>query len=109
MALNISNFFIKNIQKNIKFSRHYAKSTHPFTKTWSLINKEIKSGFAQPTDSPQHADVVIVGGGFIGSSAAYWLKTRAGEGLSVVVIEKDTTVSKNKTLFFIIQIQMLIV
>ncbi|CAH2104779.1 unnamed protein product [Euphydryas editha] len=90
MAMNISNFFIKNIQKSIKFSRQYAKSTHPFTKTWSLINEEIKSGFKQQTDYPQHADVVIIGGGFIGSSVAYWLKTRAGEGLSVAVIEKDT-------------------
>ncbi|KPJ11772.1 hypothetical protein RR48_08078 [Papilio machaon] len=43
---------------------------------------------------PEHADVVIIGGGFIGSSVGYWLKTRAGSGLSVVVLEKDLSYSK---------------
>lgn len=42
---------------------------------------------------PRHADVVIIGGGPIGSSAAYWLKEKTGqEGISVVVIEKDLKV-----------------
>lgn len=42
---------------------------------------------------PEHADIVIIGGGFIGSAIAYWLKKRTGEGLTVVVLEKDFTVS----------------
>ncbi|CAG5021462.1 unnamed protein product [Parnassius apollo] len=41
----------------------------------------------------EHADVVIIGGGFIGTSVGYWLKTRAGAGLSVVILEKDLTYS----------------
>lgn len=47
---------------------------------------------------PKHADIVIIGGGAIGSSVAYWLKEKSGfEGLRVVVIEKDTTYSKCST------------
>ncbi|KAJ2953547.1 hypothetical protein O0L34_g1149 [Tuta absoluta] len=55
---------------------------------------------------PTHADIVIIGGGFIGASVAYWLKNRAGEGLSVVVFEKDPSyrnVHTNVTLGTIIQ------
>jgi FAD-dependent oxidoreductase domain-containing protein 1 len=40
-----------------------------------------------------HCDVVVIGGGGMGSSIAYWLKKRAREGLNVVVVEKDPTVS----------------
>lgn len=49
----------------------------------------------KPQHYPEHADVVIIGGGFIGSSVAYWLKTKASHGLSVVVIEKDLSVSSD--------------
>ncbi|XP_018567929.1 FAD-dependent oxidoreductase domain-containing protein 1 [Anoplophora glabripennis] len=47
---------------------------------------------------PKHADIVIIGGGAIGSSIAYWLKEKSGyEGVRVVVIEKDTTYAKCST------------
>ncbi|EDW63691.1 FAD-dependent oxidoreductase domain-containing protein 1 [Drosophila virilis] len=36
-----------------------------------------------------HCDVLIIGGGGIGSSIAYWLKQKARDGLNVVVVEKD--------------------
>lgn len=45
------------------------------------------------TSYPYHADVVIIGGAAMGSSIAYWIKKIAGEGLSVLVIEKDPSVS----------------
>lgn len=38
-----------------------------------------------------HCDVLIIGGGGIGSSIAYWLKSRANDALNVVVVEKDPT------------------
>ncbi|XP_014286238.1 FAD-dependent oxidoreductase domain-containing protein 1 isoform X2 [Halyomorpha halys] len=40
---------------------------------------------------PRHCDVLVIGGGCMGSSIAYWLKQRALEGLSVVVVERDPT------------------
>lgn len=41
---------------------------------------------------PNYCDVLIVGGGVIGSSIAYWLQQRALNGLHVVVVEKDPSV-----------------
>ncbi|RZB38625.1 FAD-dependent oxidoreductase domain-containing protein 1, partial [Asbolus verrucosus] len=47
---------------------------------------------------PRHADIVIIGGGAIGSSIAYWLKEKTSrEGIRVIVIEKDMTYSKCST------------
>lgn len=40
-----------------------------------------------------HCDVLIIGGGGVGASIAYWLKKRGKDGLNVVVLEKDPTVS----------------
>lgn len=43
---------------------------------------------------PEHSDVVIVGGGVIGLSVAYWLKRlekRRG-AIQVLVVERDNTV-----------------
>lgn len=41
---------------------------------------------------PNYCDILIVGGGVIGSSIAYWLQQRALNGLHVVVVEKDPSV-----------------
>lgn len=47
----------------------------------------------EPTGEFQtHCDVLIVGGGGVGSSIAFWLKKRGHVGLNVVVVEKDPTV-----------------
>ncbi|KAJ3656076.1 hypothetical protein Zmor_015178 [Zophobas morio] len=47
---------------------------------------------------PRHADVLIVGGGAIGSSIAYWLKEKTSrEGIRVIVVEKDMTFAKCST------------
>ena len=40
-----------------------------------------------------HCDVLVIGGGGVGSSVAYWLKRQARNGLNVVVVERDNTVS----------------
>lgn len=51
---------------------------------------------------PERADIVIIGGGVIGWSIAYWLKNknRAQDGVRVVVVEKDPTVSKQGSILF---------
>ncbi|XP_068241387.1 FAD-dependent oxidoreductase domain-containing protein 1-like [Palaemon carinicauda] len=46
---------------------------------------------------PRKCDVLIVGGGAMGSSIAYHLKKEAGKDLSVVVIEADNTYKKAST------------
>ncbi|XP_061449187.1 FAD-dependent oxidoreductase domain-containing protein 1 isoform X2 [Rhineura floridana] len=48
---------------------------------------------------PERADVVIVGGGVIGWSIAYWLKKKekSRDSIRVVVVEKDLTYSKAST------------
>uniref|UniRef100_A0A8C0Y4A9 FAD-dependent oxidoreductase domain-containing protein 1 n=1 Tax=Cyprinus carpio carpio TaxID=630221 RepID=A0A8C0Y4A9_CYPCA len=48
---------------------------------------------------PERADVVIVGGGVVGWSIAYWLKMKARvrDGLRVLVVEKDPTYSQAST------------
>ncbi|XP_021189216.3 FAD-dependent oxidoreductase domain-containing protein 1 [Helicoverpa armigera] len=72
--------------------RQYSKSYNPVKKTLNVLANDMPKimGFKdKPYFYPEHSDIVIIGGGFIGSSVAYWLKKRTGEGLSVVVIEKD--------------------
>uniref|UniRef100_A0A182QTS3 FAD dependent oxidoreductase domain-containing protein n=1 Tax=Anopheles farauti TaxID=69004 RepID=A0A182QTS3_9DIPT len=44
-----------------------------------------------------HCDILVIGGGGVGSSIAYWLKKRAREGLNVVVLEKDSTYAQAST------------
>lgn len=44
------------------------------------------------TEFQSHCDILIIGGGGVGASIAYWLKKRAFSGLNVVVLEKDPTV-----------------
>lgn len=39
-------------------------------------------------------DVVVIGGGAMGSASAYWLKER-NKNINVAVIEKDPTVKKS--------------
>ncbi|KAH8298143.1 hypothetical protein KR018_008517 [Drosophila ironensis] len=50
-----------------------------------------------PDDFQTHCDVLIIGGGGVGSSIAYWLKEKARDGLNVVVVEKDDTYSRSAT------------
>lgn len=43
---------------------------------------------------PERVDILIVGGGVVGWSIAYWLKrTKPRDALRVLVVEKDPTVS----------------
>lgn len=44
-----------------------------------------------PKDIPRHSDVLIIGGGIMGTATAYWLKRMAKE-INVIVIERDMDV-----------------
>ncbi|KAF6214497.1 hypothetical protein GE061_009240 [Apolygus lucorum] len=46
---------------------------------------------------PHHCDILIIGGGVMGFSIAYWLQQRALEHLRIVVVEQDPTVNSDKT------------
>uniref|UniRef100_G3U7F7 FAD-dependent oxidoreductase domain-containing protein 1 n=1 Tax=Loxodonta africana TaxID=9785 RepID=G3U7F7_LOXAF len=74
----------------------------------SEIKKKIRSALPggswdAPYDTshlpPEHADVVIVGGGVIGLSVAYWLKRLEGRrgAIQVLVVERDHTYSQAST------------
>lgn len=97
--------FRKRLQSSIAFqlSRFSTDNDNPFSKTFNIIKndfigmKEMVLGENNPKANifPQHCDVLIVGGGIMGSSIAYWLKQRALDGVRLVVAEKDCTVNMN--------------
>lgn len=68
------------------------------------IHKKVKEGLPgsdwSPFKSmdhlpPEHSDIVIVGGGIMGWSVAYWLKKMLTKqkAYNVLVVERDPTVS----------------
>ncbi|XP_060805015.1 FAD-dependent oxidoreductase domain-containing protein 1 isoform X1 [Amyelois transitella] len=74
--------------------RNYSNDVNPLSRTVRVVTNGIAEFFGMNKTAsvyPTHADIVIIGGGYIGSAVAHALKTRAGEGLSVIVLEKDLT------------------
>lgn len=94
------------------FSDNNSDQPHPIKRTFKLLGNDMKkvkqfftplfekkhedveanvepSNRMDDNEFQTHCDILIIGGGGVGSAAAYWLKKKARQGLNVVVIEKD--------------------
>ncbi|KAF5902370.1 FAD-dependent oxidoreductase domain-containing protein 1, partial [Clarias magur] len=83
--------FVQDLENQFKAIRDKVTAAMPGS-DWSPI--EVTRGLP-----PERADIVIVGGGVIGWSIAYWLKRKlmSREALRVLVVEKDPTYSQAST------------
>ncbi|XP_047235949.1 FAD-dependent oxidoreductase domain-containing protein 1 [Girardinichthys multiradiatus] len=83
--------FIKDLEAQLTAMRKKAVDAMPGS---SWMPFEIN-----PNLPPETADIVIVGGGVVGWSIAYWLKQKEklSSGMRVLVVERDPTYSQAST------------
>ncbi|KAM9781765.1 FAD-dependent oxidoreductase domain-containing protein 1 isoform X1 [Syngnathus typhle] len=84
----LRNDFFKDLEAQLAATRKKVADALPGS-SWSPLE-------INPNLPPERTDIVIVGGGVMGWSVAYWLKKKEGlrGGLNVIVVEKDTTYSQ---------------
>ncbi|XP_018546986.1 FAD-dependent oxidoreductase domain-containing protein 1 [Lates calcarifer] len=87
----LRNDFFKDLEAQLAAMRKKAADALPGS-GWTPFE-------INPNLPPERADIVIVGGGVIGWSIAYWLKQkeRVRGGLRVLVVERDPTYSQAST------------
>ncbi|CAG2257378.1 unnamed protein product [Mytilus edulis] len=65
---------------------------------WIILKEEVKSITGAFTTGrvtqarnvvPREADILVIGGGLVGNSVAYWLKKRNPKGVNVTIVERD--------------------
>ncbi|KAL2092685.1 hypothetical protein ACEWY4_012483 [Coilia grayii] len=83
--------FVKDLELQLKAMREKAAAALPGSE-WTPF--EVRHGLP-----PERVDVLIIGGGVVGWSIAYWLKRKTGprKALRVLVVEKDPTYSQSST------------
>lgn len=89
------------IKKNLTFWKKFENPA--LDKTGRVINWEDPNA---PV-FPNHCDILIIGGGAIGSSVAYWCKLLANKSMRIVVVDKDPTVSIHS--FFLVNAMIFLV
>ena len=77
--------FLASIGGKLISPQKMPESSVPF---W-LVEKGPLDGYRSHTSVPKHADIVIIGAGLTGASAAYHLAEEAKKGRTVLVIEAE--------------------
>ncbi|XP_019864869.1 FAD-dependent oxidoreductase domain-containing protein 1 [Aethina tumida] len=107
MIGRLCNYCCKTVTRAFHTSpKRLSERENPISRTFRILREDLtrkKKSVVNRSDEltnlfPSHADIVIIGGGAVGSSVAYWLKEKTNaHALRIVVLEKDPSYSKCST------------
>ncbi|KAI4464229.1 sarcosine dehydrogenase-related [Holotrichia oblita] len=94
----------RNIHKS---ALNLEKYENPFLRTLKVLRDDLRAIRRPNVDEnpnlmnifPSYVDVLVIGGGVMGSSVAYWLKEKSGlNGVKLAVLEKDPTYANSTSI-----------